>query len=39
LISFYNSDNTGAFQVVVEAISENGEIGYQELFFDVKKKE
>ncbi|HZH66314.1 MAG TPA: hypothetical protein VEY10_15580 [Flavisolibacter sp.] len=38
-ISFYNSDNTGAFQVVVEAISENGEIGYQELFFDVKKKE
>ena len=38
-ISFYNSDNTGRTQVVVEAISENGEIGYQELFFDVGKRE
>lgn len=39
LISFYNSDNTGTVQVVVEAISENGGIGYQQLFFDVKEKE
>ncbi len=38
-ISFYNSDNTGRIQVVVEAISETGELGYQELFLDVKKKE
>jgi hypothetical protein len=36
--SFYNSDKTGKIQMVVEAISENGEIGYQELFFDVKKR-
>jgi hypothetical protein len=38
-VSFYNSDNTGRIQVVVEAISETGEIGYQELYFDVNKKE
>jgi hypothetical protein len=38
-VSFYNSDNPGRIQVVVEAISETGEIGYQELFFDVNKKE
>jgi len=38
LISFYNSDNTGTIKVVVEAISENGEIGYSELFYDVRKR-
>lgn len=35
--SFYNADNMGKMQVVVEAIGENGEIGYQELLYDVKK--
>ncbi|MBK5270430.1 MAG: hypothetical protein JJE22_05380 [Bacteroidia bacterium] len=36
--TFYNLDNTGTMQIVIEAISENGEIGYQELFFDVRKR-
>jgi len=36
--TFYNADNAGAMEVVVEAISENGEIGYREFFYDVKKK-
>ncbi|MEI9810239.1 MAG: hypothetical protein WDO16_21535 [Bacteroidota bacterium] len=35
---FYNADNTGTMQVIVEAISRNGEIGYQELSFDVRKR-
>lgn len=35
---FYNADNTGTVQVIVEAISRDGEIGYQELFFDVRKR-
>ncbi len=37
-VSFYNADNTGEMQVVVEAISETGKIGYQELFYNVKKR-
>jgi hypothetical protein len=37
-ISFYNSDNTGTFKIVVEAISANGELGYTELFYDVRKR-
>lgn len=37
-ISFYNSDNTGKMQIVVEAISADGEIGYHEYFFDVDKR-
>ena len=36
--SFYNADNKGKIQVVVEAISENGEIGYQEIFYDVVQR-
>lgn len=36
--SFYNSDNTGYVEVVVEAISEKGEVGYKEMFYNVKKK-
>ena len=36
--AFYNADNTGDMQVIVEAISENGEIGYQEMFYDVTKR-
>ncbi len=35
--SFYNSDNTGKVEVVVEAISEKGEVGYKEMVYDVKK--
>lgn len=33
--SFYNADVTGEVLVVVEAISADGEIGYQELTYDV----
>lgn len=36
-VFFYNPDNTGDMQVVIEAITENGEIGYQELLYKVKK--
>jgi len=37
--AFYNADNTGEIKVVVEAISDKGEIGYKELNYMVKKKE
>ncbi|MEA3477085.1 MAG: hypothetical protein U9R60_02820, partial [Bacteroidota bacterium] len=37
--TFYNGDNLGEMLVVVEAISENGELGYQELTYKVKKNE
>lgn len=36
--TFYNADNTGEMKVVVEAISENGEIGYQEFDYKVMKR-
>ncbi|MEO6730857.1 MAG: hypothetical protein ABIN01_06545, partial [Ferruginibacter sp.] len=36
--AFYNADNTGTVQVVVEAIAENGQIGYQQVSYDVKKQ-
>lgn len=35
---FFNPDNTGTVGVVVEAISANGEIGYGEITYDLKKK-
>ena len=35
-VSFYNADNIGEMKVVVEAISDRGEIGYQELDYKVK---
>jgi hypothetical protein len=38
VVSFYNSDNTGSIRLVVEVISENGEIGYSELLYDVRKR-
>lgn len=37
--SFYNADNTGQMKVLVEAITEDGQIGYQQLVFDVQKRE
>jgi len=37
--SFYNGDITGGVIVVVEAISEDGEIGYSELTYNVTKRE
>ncbi|MDN5202407.1 hypothetical protein QQ008_13555 [Fulvivirgaceae bacterium BMA10] len=37
-IDFYNADVTGEMQVIVEAISDDGKIGYQELIYDVKKR-
>lgn len=36
---FYNADNTGMIQVLVEAISSNGEIGYKELNLNIRKRE
>ena len=33
--SFYNADNKGEVMVVVEAISDKGEIGYQELNYEI----
>ncbi len=38
-VSFYNADITGKMLVIAEAISPNGEIGYQQLIFDVRRKE
>lgn len=38
-LTFYNADNIGEMQVVVEAISDTGEIGYQEIVYDVVKRE
>ena len=35
--TFYNADNLGEMKVIVEAISDKGEIGYQELLFRVGK--
>ncbi|PZR29965.1 MAG: hypothetical protein DI535_00225 [Citrobacter freundii] len=37
-ISFYNADLTGKTQVIIEAISPNGEIGYKRLTYDVIKR-
>lgn len=33
--SFYNADNKGEMKVIVEAISNEGEIGYQELDYEI----
>ena len=33
--TFYNGDLTGEMLIVVEILSENGEIGYQELVYEV----
>lgn len=38
-VSFYNGDLTGTVEVIVEAISGNGEIGYRRFRYVVKKKE
>ncbi|MET0462997.1 MAG: hypothetical protein ABW007_07580 [Chitinophagaceae bacterium] len=38
-VSFYNADLTGKMLVIAEAISPNGEVGYQQLTFDVRRKE
>lgn len=35
---FYNADNLGEMLVVVEAISASGQIGYQELVFNVEQR-
>jgi hypothetical protein len=37
--TFYNADVLGNMQVVIEAISEDGKIGYQELTYDVRKRD
>ena len=37
--TFYNADVPGNMQVVVEAISNDGKIGYQELTYNVRKRE
>lgn len=35
--SFYNTDNKGEMTVIVEAISDEGEIGYQELSYKINE--
>jgi len=37
--SFYNADVGGKMMIVVEAISENGNIGYRELDYEIEGKE
>lgn len=37
--SFYNADHLGEMMVVVEAISDKGELGYQEFVYQVEKNE
>jgi len=37
-VTYYNADITGEMMVVVEAISENGDIGYKEMVYSVKKR-
>jgi hypothetical protein len=37
--TFYNADIPGEMEVVVEAISEDGKIGYQELIYNVRKRD
>ena len=36
--SFYNSDTTGKVLIVVEAISDDGKIGYQSIDYEVEKR-
>lgn len=38
-ITFYNADNGGDMMVIVEAISEYGEIGYKQIEYNVEGKE
>lgn len=38
-VSFYNADHTGEMLVVVEAIAEDGSIGYQEFIYEVVNNE
>jgi len=37
-VTYYNADNIGKMLVVVEAISEDGEIGYKEIEYEVVKR-
>ena len=37
-VTFYNADITGNMEVVVEAISEDGKIGYKEITYDIIKR-
>ena len=36
--TFYNADNIGKMEVVIEAISDKGEIGYQEMEYNVERR-
>ncbi len=36
--SFYNADNEGKMMVVIEAVSDNGEVGYQEIEYEIEQK-
>jgi hypothetical protein len=37
--TFYNADIEGNMQIVVEAVTEDGKIGYQELTYNVRKRD
>ena len=36
--TYYNADNIGKMEVVIEAISDKGEIGYKEIEYEVVKR-
>jgi hypothetical protein len=38
-VSFYNADNVGTYQVIVEGVSKEGELGRKVYTYDVKGKE
>lgn len=38
-ISFYNADNVGKMKIIIEVISEKGEIAYQEIIYEVGGEE
>ncbi len=38
-LSFYNADNVGKMKIIIEAISEKGEMAYQEIIYEVDGKE
>lgn len=37
-VAYYHSDNTGTFQIIIEAISETGEIGYKIVNYNVEER-
>ncbi len=38
-VSFYNSDNTGNFMIIIEGVSNTGQVGYKQLEYTVKSRD